>query len=301
MDPDPRQRPGSALEVLGALPGGDPLAEALAAGETASPGVVAAAGSVGTITPLTAVACLAAILVGLIAIVWMSHRTALTSFIKITKPPEAAAERARQILGQLGYVAKPADEAYGYRADDEIIRFLRSRAPGWDVLREGRVPALFFWYRNSPVHLPSVSFVAPQDPPVPEPGVFVTTDPSGRLTTLIAVPASSAQRRPRLDASNDDAERRWSDLFTLAGLSLDQFVRVEPDALPPFAADRVAAWQGTSPEHPELPLRIQAAAVGGQPTYFELRHSWLDIPRVPVSRAPQRAMPAAIPAWLSRC
>ncbi len=45
LDPDPRRRPASALAVLGALPGGDPLAAALAAGETPSPEMVAAAGA----------------------------------------------------------------------------------------------------------------------------------------------------------------------------------------------------------------------------------------------------------------
>jgi len=37
LQPDPRQRPASAIAVAAALPGGDPLAAALAAGETPSP------------------------------------------------------------------------------------------------------------------------------------------------------------------------------------------------------------------------------------------------------------------------
>ena len=44
LEPDPAQRPASALAVAAALPGGDPLAAALAAGETPSPEMVAAAG-----------------------------------------------------------------------------------------------------------------------------------------------------------------------------------------------------------------------------------------------------------------
>ena len=44
LDPDPARRPASALAVAAALPGGDPLAAALAAGETPSPEMVAAAG-----------------------------------------------------------------------------------------------------------------------------------------------------------------------------------------------------------------------------------------------------------------
>ena len=44
LDRDPDRRPASALVVAAALPGGDPLAAALAAGETPSPEVLAAAG-----------------------------------------------------------------------------------------------------------------------------------------------------------------------------------------------------------------------------------------------------------------
>ena len=44
LDPDPAKRPASALMVAAALPGGDPLAAALAAGETPSPELVAASG-----------------------------------------------------------------------------------------------------------------------------------------------------------------------------------------------------------------------------------------------------------------
>jgi serine/threonine protein kinase len=44
LDPDPAKRPASALSVAAALPGGDPLAAALAAGETPSPDLVAASG-----------------------------------------------------------------------------------------------------------------------------------------------------------------------------------------------------------------------------------------------------------------
>src|SRR5204862_6881490 len=45
LEPDPAARPRSALAVAAALPGGDPLAAALAAGETPSPDMVAAAGA----------------------------------------------------------------------------------------------------------------------------------------------------------------------------------------------------------------------------------------------------------------
>src|SRR6188768_873411 len=51
LEPDPARRPGSALGVSAALPGGDPLAAALAAGETPSPEMVAAAGTTSALKP----------------------------------------------------------------------------------------------------------------------------------------------------------------------------------------------------------------------------------------------------------
>ncbi len=49
LERDPAARPSNALEVARMLPGGDPLAAALAAGETPSPEMVAAAGGEGSL------------------------------------------------------------------------------------------------------------------------------------------------------------------------------------------------------------------------------------------------------------
>jgi serine/threonine-protein kinase len=63
LERDPANRPASALQIAAALPGGDPLAAALAAGETPSPELVAEAGAVGGLTPAVAWTCLAAFFV----------------------------------------------------------------------------------------------------------------------------------------------------------------------------------------------------------------------------------------------
>ncbi|MDE3168054.1 MAG: protein kinase, partial [Acidobacteriota bacterium] len=51
---DPRERPASARAVAAGLPGGDPLAAAMAAGETPSPELVAAAGETEGLAPKVA-------------------------------------------------------------------------------------------------------------------------------------------------------------------------------------------------------------------------------------------------------
>jgi serine/threonine-protein kinase len=65
LQPKPASRPASALAVAAALPGGDPLAEALAAGETPSPEMVAAAGEGEGLSPAVAVSLLLAVLAGI--------------------------------------------------------------------------------------------------------------------------------------------------------------------------------------------------------------------------------------------
>jgi hypothetical protein len=59
LEREPVKRPASALAVSAALPGGDPLAAALAAGETPSPEMVAAAGEQSALRPAIGVALVA--------------------------------------------------------------------------------------------------------------------------------------------------------------------------------------------------------------------------------------------------
>ena len=75
LDPDPQRRPASALAVSAALPGGDPLAAALAAGETPSPEMVAAAGEGAGLEPRVAWAVFVAVLAGMAASFAMALRT----------------------------------------------------------------------------------------------------------------------------------------------------------------------------------------------------------------------------------
>jgi len=58
LETDPARRPATALLVAAALPGGDPLAAALAAGETPSPEMVAAAGEKEGLSPRVGLLCL---------------------------------------------------------------------------------------------------------------------------------------------------------------------------------------------------------------------------------------------------
>jgi hypothetical protein len=49
---------------------------------------------------------------------------------------------------------------------------------------------------------------------------------------------------------------------------------VEPKWTPPFHSDARAAWEGTWPRRPEIPIRIEAAAYRGRPVWFEIVSPW---------------------------
>jgi len=72
MERDPTARPASVAQLALALPGGDPLAAAIAAGETPSPEMVAASGSKEGLRPAVAVSLLTFIILGMIAILAMN-------------------------------------------------------------------------------------------------------------------------------------------------------------------------------------------------------------------------------------
>ncbi len=127
LERNPARRPSSAIAVAAALPGGDPLAAALAAGETPSPEMVAAAGDEGSLSPTVSLACVAAVAIGLVAFVWMSQTTTLLSFVTLEKGPEALADRARTIVSNLGYIDRPADSAYGYVVNDNYLQFINDQ------------------------------------------------------------------------------------------------------------------------------------------------------------------------------
>src|SRR6185503_13357615 len=72
LEKDPARRPASATQVAMALPGGDPLAAAIAAGETPSPEMVAASGGEGALSRATAWTLLAGALVMIAAVLLLA-------------------------------------------------------------------------------------------------------------------------------------------------------------------------------------------------------------------------------------
>jgi hypothetical protein len=280
LEKEPAQRPASALQVAAALPGGDPLAAALAAGETPSPEMVAAAGSTEGMRPRNAIALLAVTALGLIALLFIADRFRLHNRVPLDNPPEVLAARAREIVRQLGYAEPYADEAYSFSLQMDFLNDVqdhRKTSDRWQVLETGRPASIVFWYRQSPRLLRPQQFfssfgngeVTPFDPPMDVSGmVFVTLDMQGRLLHLEFV---SPQNDP---APSESAPAEWFPLFAAAGLEKSAYRAVQPGWTPLAWGDARAAWLGTVPGNPEIPERIEAAADHGRPIYFDVIYPW---------------------------
>jgi serine/threonine-protein kinase len=274
LEKDPRRRPHSALQVAAALPGGDPLAAALAAGETPSPEMVAAAAKEGALTPAIALALLIAV-VSLIAIIlFLAPKTRLHDMVPLEKNADVLADRARTIAQKFGYTNPPADSTFGFGTDDLYLNTLVQKddaSSRWDKLSVGQPAAMYFWYRQSP--RPLIPFngrtASSQDPPPRISGmVSLLVDTNGRLLEFLAVP-------PQYDDSQDPSPAPdWTAIFNEAGLDIANFKSTDPKWITTVHSDKRAAWEGTYPEAPDVPLRIEAASYRGKPVYFSTLNEW---------------------------
>lgn len=280
LETDPDKRPVSALQVAAALPGGDPLAAALAAGETPSPEMVAAAGEKTGLAPRAALACFTAAILGFVFFVVVGRKESGLERIHPENPPEVLAKKSREIISSLGYTAPPADKGDGFGYDDDFLSYLekdRSQAPQWDHILSERPPVLRYWFRQSPSEMSPSGFwsnsftpnvVTSSDPPTTLSGMInLELDPDGRLLSFQAIPPEKEENLPPSRAPD------WRLLFTAAGLDPTQFHSVESvwDSL--ASADTRAAWDGVWPGSAR-PLHIEAAARRGKPVYFALTGPW---------------------------
>jgi serine/threonine-protein kinase len=281
---DPRARPASVAQVVAALPGSSPLEALLRAGETPSPEMVAASGGREGLAPAAAWALLAMVVAGAVAAASLGSRGMLWGQIARDTPPAALAEIARQTLASLGHAGQPVDRASGFEVDPEQLRYVRARDPlRWRSARHD--PSVVrFWYRESPRALEAwrypfqygnVSRVTPADPPLQIAGMaLVRLDSRGRLTHLLVVPAAAG-------TGGRGAEPDWPSLLTSLGFDPKAWTPAAPRRNPPVYADTRAAWAGTWPDAPDLPVRLEAAALGGRTVYFEAVYPWTPPPRTP--------------------
>jgi serine/threonine-protein kinase len=289
LDPDPAKRPATALALARMLPGGDPLAEALAAGDTPTPAMVAASDATGTLSVRGAVACMTVVVVGLIALLLMSTKSNILRLTPVPYSHDVLAQKAREVAAHLGYVNPPADDFsfFGYWDDyHEWAEQNVSVSEYREQVRRGEPALIGFYYRESPQYMeprhPS-GRPSSNDPPMNVSGmVQVSLDAAGRLRRFQAVP-------PQQDVDRVSTPVDWNRPFEAAGLDRMRWTETASQEIPPFGFDERKAWTGTYAHAPNMPLRIEAAAWKGQLVFFELFGPWRQPVRVrPPSAAQTR-------------
>ena len=300
LETDPDKRPASALQVAAALPGGDPLAAALAAGETPSPEMVAAAGQTEGTRPGLAIGLLALTMLGLVGYLFVAESIRLGNKGVLENPPEVLVARAWEIVSQLGYAEKPEDSAYFFGvATDEHVKYIQEHdktKTRWNALASDRPSSVLFWYRQSPRQMEPEGFfgsggagrVTSSDPPLNVVGmVSVVVDMRRRLVRLEAVPPQHDPPAPSTSPTPGSASPpNWSALFAAAGLDFASFHPATPEWTPLAWGDARAAWTGTFTGYETVPVRIEAASYRSKPIYFDMIYPWTP---------PQRSMASAPP------
>lgn len=281
LDADPRDRPASALAVAAALPGGDPLAAALAAGETPSPQMVTASGETAGLSLRVAITCLAAVIAAMALILIAAAQSGTMQNLNLDKPPDVLEEKARDFIQSFGYTAPPVDHAYGFGYESDFRTYVEQHehpsAARWPEILAGRPTMIHYWYRQSQQYMSPNGFtdqlmtpgiVTPNDPQPTESGmIFIDLDSQGRLNSLLAIP-------PEVDKTPPAAEPfDWKKLFTAGGLDPAAFHAAAPEWNSLAASDARAAWTGNWPGS-QRPLRIEAAAWRRKPVYFVLIGPW---------------------------
>jgi hypothetical protein len=280
---EPADRPASAIAVSAALPGGDPLAAALAAGETPSPAMVAAAGRMDAVPLRIGLGVVAVVLVGLAVLIGLRGRGAFHRYVPAELSGPVLEYRARQAIARLGYPDAPVDAFGAFAVNGDYLGWARQRdgADRWKELASGRTPGFGYWYRTSPEPLmPIEDGTRPRenDPPLRIDGMTLAyVDAKGFLSEFYRVPPQHAvpAAGPAAAAPID-----WQVVFDVVGWPRDRFVEAAPAWTPPLATDTRVAWTGTVPALGATPLRLEAAAFAGRIVYVQTIGPWTRASRV---------------------
>jgi tRNA A-37 threonylcarbamoyl transferase component Bud32 len=291
LQTDPANRPGSAMAVAASLPGGDPLSAALAAGETPSPELVAAAEPVARMSRGAAAASLAVLFLGLGLTAGIRGGRQLVSALGAENDGSAMAQTSRDILAALGYPGKPAWSDWGYSTDDQGVRRLRAMSREMALRELAKDSPLYFWYRAASGPIagqgnPFRSWVSETDPPLSAPGMMLLILAADRrVKSLVAIPP--AHEETGTATPIDPAK-----LFAIARLEPARFREAGPVWTPSAAFDARTAWVETGAANP---LRVEAATWNGRPVFFKV-----DLDRAPNPDAPGMFSPASLISFVLR-
>lgn len=271
LEKDPALRPLSALAVSAALPGGDPLAEALARGETPSPQAVVSAGGSGALRSGIAYGLFGLTALLFWALCWAIPRTRLSGAIPLHLHPQVLEQRAKELLdGPLDYTRhfegwdwQEAHVASGFEWASTYEDWMEAiESSGGELqLPAGDLPApYYFWMRTSMWPIYSTDPLRRVSSTNPPPGhrweAIVWLRPDGELDSYLAYRGEWSKRR---DEALDDwdplapAEASTPDMQNVdrilraSGLDPEALHAVLPRAWPRVPVDLRLAWEGPAP------------------------------------------------------
>jgi Protein kinase domain len=276
LEKNPTKRPGSALQVAAALPGGDPLAAALAAGETPSPEMVAAAGEEGALQPWKAWALLGGIALLLACCTFLSQHAFINNLVPGEKSPEVLSETGREIATSLGYTERPVDSAYWFDAESNYRAYL-SQVPAPERYRrasEDFPSGVQFLYRQSPqpiqANYVSTSYpwlVYSRNPVAFTSGdMTVGLDTQGRLQSFRVIPYPDQN-----SATPATPSFQWRSLFERAGLDFSQAKGSSSGWYANQLMDQQFAWDIP---HDGKNIQVHGATYKGRVVLFHVLGSW---------------------------
>jgi serine/threonine protein kinase len=278
LEADPASRPKTALQVAAALPGGDPLAAALAAGETPSPQMVAAAGGEQALSPRIAWSIVSAVLVVFVAILWVAHYSTDLGLYPINKSPDVLQDRAAELASTFGY-PQVADQAWWFERNYTYLLYRNANnmpSPHGQPITGSNPGALSFVYRQSPEplipHNPGSRMQWFDPAPLVSGMAIVSLDSVGRLRSFFGIPRQDEAPTPALDPD-------WQKLFEAAGLEINRFKPTPPRWLPPEPFDIQRGWEGTYAGD-NTPIHVLAASFHGKPVVFRVITPWVDEPEL---------------------
>jgi serine/threonine-protein kinase len=272
LEEDPKRRPQTALNVAMALPGADPIAAALAAGETPSPEMVAASNEKEGLRVRTAVILFVAIVVCLIGAIAIEAKYGLAR-TPLRIPPDALADRAQQLLKSIGYDDPSGTVDYGFFCcDQQAAKNVSQYEPARrdEILASHQPPIITFYYRWFPGLQEAGSDVIPVNRFPDETdsslslqsGTRLMMNADGKLIRLEAQPRGGSAIAHSID---------WNVLFNAAGLDRGRFTESTPESVPSIVSDARAAWSGTYGDNRKEKVRVEAAAWQGRPVLFDVR------------------------------
>lgn len=287
LQKEPIDRPPSALSISARLPGGDPLAVALATGDTPSPQAIAAARNTNLPSTTATWTFLALACVGLACVVGLW--TDLSSRLGLAEPPQVLANEARETLQELDVPGAFDDDAYGFGIDRDYLKYLARNDVRWDTLEETSPPAVYFWYRTSPTPLApripdwtgeSYLEVDLRRPSFDTPGmVRLLSNPSGRVREFEVLPRYSDLMRvsEREQAVNENWVEQVIQAADLAE-TVASMQETSPQTVPPGFANQRTAWigEGVFDGPAEATARIEVAALEDRPVMLRMIGDWTD-------------------------